>query len=306
MGLDGVYGPLYRLFEVTDDKFNTAIELTAGNSLFHVVVDSDDTATRVLNTMIKEKTGRVTFMPLNRLHPKNPPAPNAQDAIPLIDKLRFDPAHLKAFQQVFGKTCVCRDLTIAAAYVKSHGINTITLDGDKVDRKGALTGGYYDVRRSRLEAINSVKTWKAKHTADDKRLKEVTAGIHQVEQEITRLVGRIQVLTSQQTQARSVRDTLAEESAQFSVQKDKLIAKIDRLEVEIQDLETELTGLQAKLDGYRAEMATPLANGLSQEEEDLIEALGREIEERQKQLRDFGRVKNEVHFLSLDCVDYAD
>lgn len=30
-GLDGVYGPLYRLFEVTDQKFNTAVELTAGN-----------------------------------------------------------------------------------------------------------------------------------------------------------------------------------------------------------------------------------------------------------------------------------
>ncbi|KAI0342003.1 RecF/RecN/SMC protein [Trametopsis cervina] len=31
LGLDGVYGPLYRLFQVTDDKFNTAVELTAGN-----------------------------------------------------------------------------------------------------------------------------------------------------------------------------------------------------------------------------------------------------------------------------------
>ena len=31
LGLDGVYGPLYQLFEVTDDKFNTAVELTAGN-----------------------------------------------------------------------------------------------------------------------------------------------------------------------------------------------------------------------------------------------------------------------------------
>ena len=29
--LRGVYGPLYRLFEVADRKFNTAVELTAGN-----------------------------------------------------------------------------------------------------------------------------------------------------------------------------------------------------------------------------------------------------------------------------------
>ena len=29
--LAGVYGPLCDLFEIPDDKFNTAIELTAGN-----------------------------------------------------------------------------------------------------------------------------------------------------------------------------------------------------------------------------------------------------------------------------------
>jgi len=30
-GLAGVYGPLYGLFEVPDENYNTAIELTAGN-----------------------------------------------------------------------------------------------------------------------------------------------------------------------------------------------------------------------------------------------------------------------------------
>src|SRR5688572_11717130 len=114
--LEGVYGPLYRLFEITDSRFNMAVELTAGNrcvlryaalrilvityvrhSLFHVVVDNDETASKVLEVMLKEKSGRVTFMPLNRLKPKNPPLPDADDCEPLIDKLRFDPAYTKAF-----------------------------------------------------------------------------------------------------------------------------------------------------------------------------------------------------------------
>lgn len=244
--------------------------------------------------MLRERTGRVTFMPLNRLHPTIPPAPNAQDAIPLLSKLRFDNAHLKAFQQVFGKTCVCRDLTIAAAYVKSHGINTITLDGDKVDRKGALTGGFYDVRRSRLEAINSVMTWKSKLTADDKRLTEVTTAIQQAEQEITRLVGRVQVLGNQQNQARAARETVAEESSQYLRERERLVTRIERLEGEVFDLEAELKGLQAKLEAYRTEMASPLANGLSTEEEDLIEALGKDIEQRHKTLLEYGKTKNEV------------
>lgn len=31
LNLEGVYGPLYRLFEVADPKFSIAVELTAGN-----------------------------------------------------------------------------------------------------------------------------------------------------------------------------------------------------------------------------------------------------------------------------------
>ncbi|KAI0081880.1 structural maintenance of chromosome protein 3 [Panus rudis PR-1116 ss-1] len=292
-GLDGVYGPLYRLFEVTDDKFNIAVELTAGTSLFHVVVDTDDTASRCLEIMIREKRGRVTFMPLNRLHPKIPPVPNAHDAIPLIDKLRFDQSHVKAFQQVFGKTCVCRDLTIAAAYVKSHGINTITLDGDKVDRKGALTGGYHDVRRSRIEAINNLTNWKTKYNADSQRLKEVTTTIQQLEQDITRTMGKIQVSSNSQTQARNSREMMGEEMNLLNREREKLVTRIEKLEGEVTDLESELSSLDAKLQGYRAEMASPIAHGLSNEEQEQIEELGREVEQRQKQLLELGKKKNE-------------
>ncbi len=66
---DNVKGPVYQLFSV-DDKYKTAVEVTAGASLFHVVVDNDETASRLLEVMNREKSGRVTFMPLNRLHPK--------------------------------------------------------------------------------------------------------------------------------------------------------------------------------------------------------------------------------------------
>lgn len=273
------------------------------NSLFHVVTDTDDTAKRLLDIMNREKTGRLTFMPLNRLRPGVPSYPDAQDAIPLIQKLRFNDRDVKAFQQVFGKTCVCRDLTIAAAYVKSHGINTITLDGDKVDRKGALTGGYHDVRRSRIEAIKAVTSWKSKHSADDKRLQEVKRTIVTTEQEITRITGKIQVLSNQQMQARQARDTVAEEMTSLSRERERLTERVAKLEGDIVDLETEISNLDARSESLRTELASPLARGLTGEEEQLIEAFGREIEQRQKQLLELGKKKNEVR---ASCVDYLD
>lgn len=251
--------------------------------------------------MLKERTGRVTFMPLNRLKPKSPPTPNAQDAIPLIDKLRFDNAHVKAFQQVFGKTCVCRDLTIAAAYVKSHGINTITLDGDKVDRKGALTGGYHDVRRSRIEAIKSVSSWKAKYTEADTRLSEVKTTIAQLEQEITRIVGRIQVLTNQQNQARHSHETLTDEISALNREHERVSERITRFEADTEELESELRSAGAKVEGFRAELASPLAQGLTPQEERMIEELGREVEQHRKQLLELGQKKNEVRQYFYFC-----
>ena len=271
--------------------------------MFHVVTDTDDTAKRLLDIMNREKTGRLTFMPLNRLRPNVPTYPDAQDAIPLIQKLRFNDRDVKAFQQVFGKTCVCRDLTIAAAYVKSHGINTITLDGDKVDRKGALTGGYHDVRRSRIEAIKAVTSWKTKHATDDRRLQEVKRTILTTEQEITRMTGKIQVLSNQQLQARQARDAVAEEMTALGRESERLTERVAKLEGDIVDLETEISSLNARSDSLRAELASPLARGLTGEEERLIEDLGREIEQRQKQLLELGKKKNEVRVSCVYCLD---
>jgi structural maintenance of chromosome 3 (chondroitin sulfate proteoglycan 6) len=264
------------------------------HSLFHVVVDTDETASKVLDVMIKEKTGRVTFMPLNRLKPKNSPTPNAQDAEPLINKLRFDSTYDKAFQQVFGKTCVCRDLTIAAAYVKSHGINTITLDGDKVDRKGALTGGYHDVRRSRIEAIKNVTNWRTKFETEDRRSKEVKASILTLEQEITQVTGRMTVLAGQQNQTLESRKRLIEEGTSLTREKEKLKERVAALENDVYELETELTGLEAKLAAYTVELSSPLTAGLTHEEEGLINMLGKEVEKRRKDMVDLSKNKNQA------------
>ena len=60
-----MYGPLFELFEC-DEVYRTAVEVIGGASLFHVVVEDDETVSRLLEVMNREKSGRVTFMPLNR------------------------------------------------------------------------------------------------------------------------------------------------------------------------------------------------------------------------------------------------
>lgn len=149
------HGTLAELIEVPT-AYRMAAEQTAGNSLFHYVVDDEKTASYFMEQLQKNYAGRVTFMPLAQLMPRLSKLPNASDAVPLINKINYDKKFEKAIIQVFGKTIVCPSLTVASQYARSHGCNSITPDGDTANKKGAMTGGYIDPRRSRLEAVRLV------------------------------------------------------------------------------------------------------------------------------------------------------
>lgn len=72
------YGMLIENFEC-GKEFYTAIEMTAGNKLFHHIVENDKVGTRILQEMNKMKlAGEVTFMPINRLFSKDVDYPTTQ------------------------------------------------------------------------------------------------------------------------------------------------------------------------------------------------------------------------------------
>lgn len=63
----GVLGPLVDLFDCAESLYS-AVEVTAGGSLFHVVVDSDVTASAIMRHLIAQRVGRITCLPLNKLN----------------------------------------------------------------------------------------------------------------------------------------------------------------------------------------------------------------------------------------------
>lgn len=58
----------------------------------------------------------VTFIPLSRINPRESTYPRAPEVIPMIDKLRYDAKFRPAIVQVFGKTLIAKDLTVASEY----------------------------------------------------------------------------------------------------------------------------------------------------------------------------------------------
>ncbi|OCF72938.1 chromosome associated protein [Kwoniella mangroviensis CBS 8886] len=293
LNLDGVYGPLYELLEVSD-KYKTAVEVTAGNSLFHVVVDNDDTVTKLLEVMNREKSGRVTFMPLNRLKSQQVIYPKANDALPMIQKIQFDRQYIMAFEQVFGRTIICEDLQTAAQYTRSHNLNAVTIEGDRVDRKGALTGGYHDVRRSRLDAVKAAKKWRTTYETDSERHREVKEGIAKLEQDISRAMGQIQVLEAKRKQSVDGRNVLATQRDLTARDEEGAKERVNKLEQALEDAEGELRDARSKRASYEEESRTPMRQRLTDEEVTQLEDLTQDAEEQKKALLEATQARTKV------------
>ena len=291
--LEGVYGTLAELVEVSE-RYRRAVEVTAGNSLFHYVVDNDETATKVIEILQKERAGRITFIPLNRIKPKTGNVPKANDAIPMMDKLQFDPMYEKAFQQVFGQTIICPNLTIAGQYARSHGVNGVTMDGDRSDKKGAFTGGYIDTRHSRLQAVRSVIKWRDECDTHRARSAEIKRMLERKDQEITRAVGELQKIEQKRTQQENsygpLRQELRSKSSSLQNVKDTLDAK-RRAKTNI---ENNMKALTEQQNAHEAEIASEFKKALARDEETQLENLSSTVQDLRRQYAEASSARSEM------------
>ncbi|KDN48180.1 putative SMC3 [Tilletiaria anomala UBC 951] len=293
LGLTGVYGPLYSLFTV-DDKYKTAVEVTANTSLFHIVVDTDETAAKVVDVMNKERSGRVTFMPLNRLKSRNIDFPQANDAVLMIKKIQFEARYRPAMEQVFGKTIICPNLEIAGAYVRSHRVDAITLDGDKVERKGALSGGFHDPRGSRIDAARFYHRLKDQVSAGNDRLDVLKQQIVRLEQEVTSHLGQMQTVETKRRQLTESRGPLLDQLTWLRREEESCFDRLKGLERIQAEQMIDLTTTQEQVQSLEQELRSALSDGLSSEEATTLEQLNTRSEELNKSLKHLTRQVSEL------------
>ncbi len=291
--LEGVFGTIAELMEV-NERYRRAVEVTAGNSLFHYVVDNDDTATKVIEILQKERAGRITFIPLNRVKARTGNVPKANDAVPMMEKIKFDPKYEKAFQQIFGQTIICPNLTIAGQYARSHGVNGVTMDGDRSDKKGAFTGGYIDTRHSRLEAVRNVSKWRDETDTQRVRSLEIKRTLERKDQEITRAVGALQKTEQKRVQQDNsygpLRQELRSKSASLQNKSDNLDAKRRALV----NIEANAKALNDQQNAHEVEINSEFKKALTSEEETQLENLSSTVQDVRRQYSEVSSIRSDL------------
>lgn len=271
------YGPVIENFSC-DKTIYTAVEVTAGNRLFHHIVESDRVGTQILKEMNKLKLpGEVTFMPLNRLQVKVQEYPDDPDSIPMISKLRYEEQYDKALRYIFGKTLICRNLERATELAKSTGLDCVTLEGDQVSSKGCLTGGYFNTSRSRLEMQKKRSEYMDLIRGFDEELQSLRNELRTTEASINNVVSEMQKTETKQGKSKDIFDKV---QADIRLMKEEL-SRIERFrnpkERLIAQCKANLESLNSTKEGLENELHQELMSQLSSQDQREVDTLNDDI-----------------------------
>jgi structural maintenance of chromosome 3 (chondroitin sulfate proteoglycan 6) len=226
-------------------RFYTAIEQAGGARMFNAVVEDANVASQLVDALIKSKEGRLQFLPLKNLRPESPQFPtDATNAQPVTNCLRFDPKFEPAIKEVFGKTLLCENLESATGYRRSHNLACVTMDGDKIAKKGSIKGGYYNVSNSKIKLNKAVRAEEEAIRSKAQEIHELTRKKAQLDQANTALLGEIYKLDGEIKSAHnsikndtSDQDREREEADGHRQQLKNQKAQLAKLEQDIQDMQ---------------------------------------------------------------------
>ncbi|KAF5709379.1 structural maintenance-chromosome 3 (chondroitin sulfate proteoglycan 6) [Fusarium globosum] len=291
--IPGAYGTLAELLEVSD-AYRLPVEQIAGASLFHYVVDNADTATYLADTLYRQQGGRVTFMPLAQLRPRQIKLPRSNDAVPLLSKIKFNEEYEKAFQQVFGKAVVCPNLTVASQYARSHGVDGITPEGDTTNKRGAMTGGYIDPRKSRLHAVQAVNKWRDEYERLLAQSRDIRKQTELKDQEITAAMSDLQKANERLRQAVDGVEPLNHELFNKLKHLNKEQSHLEAAKKRRDAVEKNMNSFLEDLAAHEAELGSDFKKTLTAAEERQLEELGTSTQELQKQWNELSRARRDL------------
>ena len=278
-------------------EFNRAVEASAGAALFHVVVATDAVASRLIAHLNAVRGGRVTFIPLNRVAAATAEphaAPKTPDALPLLDKLRFDSRFRAVFVSIFGRVLLCRDLHVAAELSSAHDFTTLTLGGDKIDRKGVITGGWNEAKRSRIIVHSEWKAEKEASRQRRERRQRAKEELGKKEADVSRLLGEIHRQTEELRATRRRYETLQLETKHMQGTVQSMQETASRLRDAMRKLEESIAALSERLQAVDAELRSPFTSELSAEEQAELAQLVTTVKEQAAALAELTKQRTEM------------
>ncbi|MFC6785273.1 chromosome segregation protein SMC [Halobaculum halobium] len=267
----GVHGPVGELASVSGE-YAKACETAAGGRLANVVVDDDGVGSDCIDYLKQRNAGRATFLPITEMDDRGLPSlPNDPGVVDFARNLvDYEDRYEPIFSYVLGSTLVVEDMETARHLMGSYRM--VTLDGDLVEKSGAMTGGSGGGSRYSFS-----KSGKGK-------LERVAEEIHGLEDERQRIKSEIADIDDDLDDARSRASDAAEKVRDIESDIERAEEKLEEKEERIGELETRLEELREERESVDEEM-TALDEEIDAADE-AIASVEADIEELESELAD--------------------
>ncbi|PSQ56880.1 chromosome segregation protein SMC [Halobacteriales archaeon SW_8_68_21] len=257
-GIDGVHGAVGELGSVSAE-YAEACETAAGGRTFLPITKMDD-----------------------RSLPRKPSLPGVVDfARNLVD---YDAEYESIFSYVLGSTLVVEDMSTARELMGDFRM--VTLDGDLVEKSGAMTGGSgggsrYSFTKSGGGKLERLAT-EISDLEDERRSvqSEIDALDDDIEDARDRKADAAERVRSLEADVERAEDDLAEAEARI----EELETELDELEAERESVDAEMTELDEVLDGITAEI-DELDGEIDEIEAELADSKIPELSEQADEIR---------------------
>jgi len=267
-GIVGVVGDLIS----TDKKYETAIEIALGNSIHNVVTDKEKDAAELIDELKKNKLGRVTFLPIENIGPRDleekvlAKAEGKKGYIGVASNLVKNDRKLDdIISNLLGRIIICEDLDDARSIASSidHKHKVITLQGDSVNPGGSLTGG--SIRKDSVGILGR-----------GREIEDLKKKIEKTEQDLSVIEAERQQLDEQTGDIKRELAILDEQLKYFGMERVKAESEYRNINTRIEETDGEIANIQKNLkeistDKIRLEDDLEELKQISKETEDEIE-----------------------------------
>lgn len=133
-----------------DSHYQTALEIALGASSQHIIVEDEQAATRAIEFLKRNRTGRATFLPLTTIKARHLPdhhqasIEKSTGFLGLASSLvHYDKSLEHIFQNLLGTTAIFDTVENARAAARKvrYQVRIVTLDGTELRTGGSYAGG---------------------------------------------------------------------------------------------------------------------------------------------------------------------
>ncbi len=296
--ISGIHGTVAELGTINPD-YLVALEIAGGNRLSYIVVENEQIATECVEILKKEKIGRASFIPLDKIKTSAPGKLPKDDGVIdfALNLVKFDPKMRPAFEFVFSDTIVTEDFDTAKR-LGFRGQRAVSLDGDLVERSGLMTGGFYQRATAglslqvedtspqiaeRLQGLEDILTdLQEKQTSLRKERSDLEKEVQKLENtnyrlqiELNRLIERLE---EQESRSAILRERVAKANLTIS----ELEVQVKELQERDDELSIQRERVRAQRDDANQALVSSDANKINQEIKDLKEVQDQYQKNREK------------------------